>query len=342
MMAGAVCAATPSGVTLGKIQLFKDWTVGCDNGLACQAVALAAEGPSDDTLALVVTRAAGTTAPLAIEMSGFEAKADRYRVVIDGRVAQTGSMPVGSEAIKIAGPEAVKLARAMARGKAMRVIDGGGTDLGTASLTGASAALRYIDAEQGRAGSRGAVIATGPKMTTAKKAALPVITAKKITPTDMLPDASALVALSENSSCAPERLGSTQDTAYSLGNGANGAQALIMLNCGAGAYNVSTGVYVAQADKAGKWSFKPATFDYGASGFSDDGNIPILINSDWDAATQTISSYSKGRGLGDCGTTESWVWDGTGFRLTSATMMGECRGSRDWIPVWRAEVKLVP
>lgn len=335
-MTGAAFAVTP-----GKVVTFKDWTVGCDNGLACQAVALMPDGPSDDALSLAITRPAGATAPLAIEMSGFTTKADRYRVVIDGRVVQTGNMRVGSESIKVSGLDAMKLARAMAKGKAMRVIDGGGADLGATSLTGASAALRYIDAEQGRSGSRGAVIATGPKMAFAKKAVLPVVTARKIIPTDMLPDAASLVALSESSPCAAERTGSTEDTAYSLGTGPKGAQALVLLNCGAGAYNFSTGVYIGQADKSGKWAFAPAAFDYGASGFSPEAKIPLLVNSDWDAATQTISSYAKGRGLGDCGSSESWVWDGTSFRLTSATVMGECRGSLDWIPVWRAEIRFV-
>jgi Protein of unknown function (DUF1176) len=337
-----LAAAGAHAVTPGKVQTFKDWTVGCDNGLACQAVALMPDGPSDDALSLVITRQAGATAPLAIEMAGFTTKADRYRVVIDGRVAQTGNMQVSSEAIRLSGADALRLARSMAKGKAMRVIDGSGADLGEASLTGVSAALRYIDSEQGRAGSRGAVIATGPKMATAKKAVLPVITAKKIVPTDILPDASALVALSESSPCAAERMGSTEDTAYSLGTGPRGAQALILLNCGAGAYNFSSGVYVGERDKGGKWSFAPAQFDYGASGFSPDSKIPILINSDWDAAKQTISSYAKGRDLGDCGSSESWVWDGTGFKLTGASVMGECRGSRDWITVWRAEVRIAP
>jgi hypothetical protein len=77
---------------------------------------------------------------------------------------------------------------------------------------------------------------------------------------------------------------------------------------------------------AGKWTFEPAKFDYGATGFSADSKIPLLVNADWDAATQTIGSFSKGRGLGDCGSSESWVWDGTMFRLTDATVMGECRG----------------
>lgn len=341
LAAALLAGAAAYAVTPGKLQTYRDWTVGCDNGLSCQAVALMAEAPSDNALSLVITRPAGATAALAIRMSGFTTKADRYRVVIDGGIAQTGNMQVGSESITLSGVSAIRLARAMAKGRAMRLIDGAGTDLGAASLNGASAALRYIDAEQGRAGTRGAVIATGPKMPTAKKAVLPVITAKRIKPSDMLPDAAALVALSESSPCANERLGSTEDTAYSLGTGARGAQALVLLNCGAGAYNFSSGVYVGDRDDKGKWTFAAAKFDYGASGFSTDSKIPLLVNADWDVATQTVSSYAKGRGLGDCGSTESWVWDGAMFRLTKASAMGECRGSLDWIPVWRAELRFV-
>jgi Protein of unknown function (DUF1176) len=336
-----MAASSPAPVP-GKVETFKDWTVGCDNGLACQAVSLATEGVSEGILSMVVTRPSGATDPLIIEMSGFTSKADRYRVVVDGRVVSTGKMQVGSETIVVTSVNAMRLARAMARGKAIRVIDGAGTDLGTASLSGVSAALRHIDAQQGRIGSRGAVIATGPRMASARKSAIPVIEVKKITPTDVLPDTSALVALSEGSPCAEERFGSTEDTAYSLGVGANGAQALVLLNCGAGAYNFSSGVYVGQRNSAGKWAFAPAEFDYGASGFSDDSKIPILINADWNAARQQLSSYAKGRGLGDCGSSESWVWDGARFRLTEAKVMGECRGSLDWIPVWRAEVRFTP
>jgi Protein of unknown function (DUF1176) len=341
--AGTVSVAADSPAPIpGKVETYKDWTVGCDNGLACQAVSLATEGVSEGTLSTVITRPSGATSPLTIQMSGFTSKADRFRIMVDGRVATTGTMQVGSGTIAVTGANAMRLARAMARGKTIRLIDGAGTDLGTASLTGVSAVFRHIDGQQGRAGSRGAIIATGPRMATAKKSAIPVIEVKKITPTDMLPDASALVALSEGSPCAEQRLGSTEDTAYSLGTGANGAQALVLLNCGAGAYNFSSGVYVGRRNSAGKWAFEPAKFDYGAGGFSDDSKIPIVVNADWDAAKQTLSSYAKGRGLGDCGSSESWVWDGTRFRLTEAKAMGECRGSLDWIPIWRAEVRLTP
>jgi Protein of unknown function (DUF1176) len=336
--ASAVYGASPMP---GKISNFKDWSVGCDNGLSCQAVALLPDGPWDDGLSVVITRSSGAQAPLAIEVGGFAAKANRYRVIIDGKAVHSGSVPTGSEAIKIEGKESLKIARAMAIGRSLRLVDGSGANLGMASLSGVAAALRYIDAEQGRAGSRGAAVAFGAKKATAKKAAYPVFQIRKMLPTDMLPDATALVALSESSPCSEERLGSTEDTAYSLGAGAQGPLALVMLNCGAGAYNFSSGIYVGRRDNAGKWTFEPAKFDYGATGFSEESKIPLLVNADWDAAKQTINSYSKGRGLGDCGSAESWVWDGNMFRLTSAALMGECRGSLDWIPTWKAEVKII-
>lgn len=340
--AAALIAVASHAITPGKVTTFKDWTVGCDNGLACQAVALMPETGADQQFSLVVKRPEGMAAPLAIELAGAPSKSTSYRILVDGRAVSSGALVRDSDFIAVSGAEAMKLARAMAKGKAVEVRDGSGANLGMASLAGVSAALRYIDAQQGRAGTTGAIVATGKRKASARKATLPVITAKKIAPSNMLPDASALVALSESSPCAADRFDSTQDTAYSLGTGTNGAQALVLLNCGAGAYNFSSGVYIGQQDSFARWSFAPAKFDYGATGFSAESLIPLLVNADWDAGTQTIKSYAKGRGLGDCGSAESWVWDGNMFRLTGATQMGECRGSLDWIPVWRAEVRLTP
>jgi Protein of unknown function (DUF1176) len=342
LIAASVHGASPAGPAVGKLMTFKDWTVGCDNGLACQAVALMPEGGADQPLSVVVKRASGVAAPFTIELAGAQSKATSYRILIDGRIAFNGAIKQDSDFVMLSGTEAMKFARAMTRGKIVEMIDSIGAKIGSASLSGTSAALRYMDAQQGRAGSAGAIIATGKKRATARKAVIPVITAKKIALSKVLPETSAMVALSESSPCAAERFGSTEDTAYSLGNGPNGAQALVMLNCGAGAYNFSSGIYIGQRDAKGKWSFAPATFDYGAAGFSEESKIPLLVNADWDAATQTIASFAKGRGLGDCGSSESWIWDGASFRLTSATAMGECRGSLDWIPIWRAEARLVP
>ncbi|MFN3451806.1 MAG: DUF1176 domain-containing protein [Sphingorhabdus sp.] len=337
LSAGAMASA--QAVKPSEVPIFKDWTVGCDNGLSCQAVALADEAFSEDMLSVVVTRQGGADTQINVAVSGASGKPGRYRVMIDGRLVADGSISTAEEPINISGATALKLLRTMARGKNIMLTDDSGQKIGSTSLAGAAAALRYIDAKQGRAGTKSAIVAIGKRTYLGRRASLPTIAATKIVPNNILPDTSAIVALSEASPCAQERFGSTQDTVYSLGNGPKGPRALVLLNCGAGAYNFSSGIYTGQRNASGKWSFEPAQFDYGATGFSDESEIPILVNAGWDAATQTMSSYSKARGLGDCGSSESYVWDGKMFRLTAASFMGDCRGSTDWIPTWRANVQ---
>ena len=70
-----------------------------------------------------------------------------------------------------------------------------------------------------------------------------------------------------------------------------------------------------------------------SAGKSGTGDI---TNGDWDPKTRRLSSYEKGRGLGDCGSTENYAWDGARFRLVEQNEMGECRGSADYIRTWTA------
>jgi hypothetical protein len=72
------------------------------------------------------------------------------------------------------------------------------------------------------------------------------------------------------------------------------------------------------------------------------GDAADLTNGGWDPKTRLLGSYEKGRGLGDCGSAESYAWDGRRFRLIEATTMGECRGSHDWITVWTARAETLP
>lgn len=327
---------SPPVVTPAKVANFKNWAVGCDNGLACEAVSLAPESAPDGAVALAISRKAGLNDMLSINLSGFSTQSDRFRILVDNRVVDTGNMVAGSGTIAITGPKAAKLARAMVRGVNLLLADGDGQDLGKVSLAGVSASFRYIDAAQGRTGSRGAIVAKGRKRSAVKESIVPLVTAKRIMPSEQLPDAAALVALSEGSPCAAERFGATEDSAYSLGP----TQALVLLNCGSGAYNFSVGAYVGNRDDAGKWTFAPASFDYAPNRLSENSNLALLVNADWDSQTQTISSHAKGRGIGDCGSSQQYVWDGSSFRLIQANAMDECRGSLDWITVWRAEVSL--
>ena len=83
----------------------------CDNRLACEAVSLYPEEASFDGISLALSRAS-LTGDVAITPGGFESKSDRYRIIIDGRVADTGPISVTpSEPIKVTGTDALRLAR---------------------------------------------------------------------------------------------------------------------------------------------------------------------------------------------------------------------------------------
>jgi hypothetical protein len=42
--------------------------------------------------------------------------------------------------------------------------------------------------------------------------------------------------------------------------------------------------------------------------------------------TKTLSSFHKGRGLGDCGTIGEWAWAATDFKLTGVWVKDDCDG----------------
>src|SRR3546814_18815150 len=100
-----------------------------------------------------------------------------------------------------------------------------------------------------------------------------------------------------------------------------------MLPCGAGAYNFSSAALIATG-KFGKREFTAPIFDLQPGwGMKEDG-YPMLVNYGWDAARSTLSSYTRGRGLGDCGGAETYVWDGSQFSLVEARSMGISEASR--------------
>jgi hypothetical protein len=335
--ANATTANPP--VKLGETRYQKNWAFGCDNGLRCEAVALMPPNFPDGMLSLVVSRSAGPDGELTINIFNFDSENNRYRLLIDGKLINSGAISEGIAPISVTGKDALKLARAIVKGSQIQVIDGAGRDLGRVSLSGSAAALRYIDAQQGRVGSKDALAAFGRRSKKPLSATLPVIKAKKITPAEFVPETADLVALVENSKCNNDGSGLTQDAAYSLGNKDGQPQALALLNCGGGAYNFATIAYVGTRDAAGKWQFEPAKFDYHNGVVTNEGNYKIIMNSGWEAPNQKLTSYQKGRGPGDCGSSADYVWDGQMFRLTHARVMEECRGSLDWITVWRAKVE---
>lgn len=334
MLTLAFLAAAAAGPQVGPIQAFGDWVVACDNVHACEMTSLMpGDGMSSiadeyGAVALSLARRAGPAALFDAEFQFSVPKVTSVRIQVDGRVVATGT--VRNDQLRFTGAEATRIIDALIKGKQLTVGDSADTLIGLVSLQGSTAALRFIDAEQGRADTVTAAVARGKKPATAAAIAPPVPVIPSIRaggkPAAVGP---ALVkAMGAASECESEFTeGPPKVEAYAIGGG----KTLALLPCGAGAYNFMTVPFLVSGGKP-----VLAQFDF-APGMTEAGEaMPMLVNASWDPRTGRLSSYSKGRGLGDCGSAEDYVWDGTRFRLVEARQMIECRGSVNWLTVWRA------
>jgi hypothetical protein len=277
-------------------------------------------------MTLQVSRAAGADGVVEVALDMPQGDGDAPATLrIDGRtfvVAGKGQRDASAEAI----------ARALANAMTIEALDKGGKRLGTISAAGAAAALRYIDAQQGRAGTVTALVARGdkPAATVPAARAAPRVRAVAFAGKAATLSADLLASLRKTAECDPSFTGSGPRT-HGLADGAT----LVLLPCSAGAYNEIDALFIVRDGKA-----EPAKVD-AAAGFEEtgaDSQTPVhsVINGEVEGGV--LNSYAKGRGLGDCGVMQSFVWDGAQLRLVEQRSMGECRGNPDYLPVWRARV----
>lgn len=61
------------------------------------------------------------------------------------------------------------------------------------------------------------------------------------------------------------------------------------------------------------------------------------INGGYAADSRTLLAFANGRGVGDCGTTQTWTWTGNTFVLSAEREMQECWGMPAdlWPTTWR-------
>lgn len=322
-------AAAASSPTPGQLRTFTDWIVGCDNGRACQASGLY---PDDDfdALTMVVVRGAEREAPpriwintddLAVASLTADGRRLPVRLMTDQGV--TSVRPDDSTAFV----EAAKAARQLG------LLDASGAEVGHVSLAGLSAAFLYMDDQQKRVGTATALIRKGarpagavpppPSLPLIVPPPVPKIPPRRLSKADVAREQVAHECeATESEDFAPTHV--RLDAATTL--------ALLPTPCDNGAYNFFSSALL--IDQNGK--VRPARLDSPAGMSPENDNT--LVNADWDEKTQLLYTYEKGRGLGDCGTMQSFAWDGAQFRLVQRSDMGECRGSTDYITTWRAAV----
>ncbi len=326
--ASSAPVAADTAVTPGELKTFGDWAVGCDNTALCSMASLGPDGGLFPEVTMAILRQPGPEGAfdLSFDVPGEGPPVRPVAVEIDGR-----RLPLG----ELNGPAATAVVRAMANGKTLVILEGSDRRRATLSLAGASAALRWIDARQGRAGTVTAAVATGPQPATAvpERRPAPVVRALVATGVATVPTPAQLAGMRKQAGCE-ERMADGevwQPESHALGGGAT----LVLLPCSAGAYNLSSALFVLKHGR-----FAPALTDtptgFGPTPAAGTDRLESVVNGAWKDGE--LTSYAKGRGLGDCGVTQTMVWDGTRLRLTEQAEMGECRGNPNYITTWRTQV----
>ncbi len=326
-------AVQPAVWSVGEARSFRDWIAACDNARACAAYGLQADGGGGAYVVLRRGAEAGAAATV-----GLRAMAPEAATAPMLRVEAAGGPGFGPKdypadvagpylAVEVPAEDAPALVAALIGGTALRLASveaGVAGETQAVSLAGSAAALLDLDDRQGRVGTVTALVRPGAAPASAVPAppSLPVVARlpmAAIDPPPALPDG---VAPSGEPSCAP-----VAPLAFDLGGGVT-----LWGVCGyAAAYNTSFGFTILDADGA-----RPADFEI-------PGRPPDMPESLTGPSLAvdglTLHALDLGRGLGDCGLSARWGWDGRGFGLVALSGIETCAGvlPEDWPVLWRSE-----
>lgn len=347
LVAGVVLSAAPASA---EIKQFRDWVAACDNLRTCAAFGFDAELSGNSFIRL--ERDGAADAALRITIVVEAQKEVKFRLAFDDpALAGLPTEPIAGEAtadddfrrVTIAEPQAVAAALASLRKAKTLVItriDPAGAPASDPvkseiSLSGLAAALLWIDDQQKRVGTVTALVGRGDKGAAAVPGvpALPVVTAAKRATGPVPKKAPAAVIATARAICEGKKVGEPDDV---VRLDANAVMYSFVCTSLSGAYNFFNALVIEQPGKPVRRAEFKFPREYGAT---DHDYAPI--NAGFDEATQTLSTFNKGRGLGDCGSSSEWAWDGQAFRMIRSKAMPECHGigEADWPVLYRAERK---
>lgn len=333
----AVSSATQAAATpdapLQKV--FRNWQVTCNNLNDCDVRNL------DEGLRIILERKAGADGSAELKFQGFgndnpegiwldgkrwptditfsKASEDDFNVASSTRLATIQQWIQASK-------NALELSLAP-QGDA-------------ASLSGLNAALLLVDERQGRLKNQTALLRVGnnepaivPPRPLPPVLNYAVPTVVELNNTQALIDGAikANAALLEKESCEPNEENRGRSEAQPLDD----KQALVLINCGLGAYQSSSMLFI--SDRTDPTRSTSLTLPLPLPG--ENGQPEILswfTEAEYDPKTATLSFSGRGRGIADCGHSGSWKYDGKTFHLASYNSQPSCNGGEpgDWPSVW--------
>lgn len=347
--AGAAAPNVGAGPSAQPVyRQFRDVVVACDNVRHCAAIGVthAASG-----LVLSLARDAGATGAQHLVLRAPWGKFDATALRLDDAPApEIVALPWRHEGGEAGEWEALHLEDPAAIAHFIDLVrDGALLDAGAdrrVSLAGLSAALLYIDDHQQRLDTAGAWLRRGERADTGVPAApsLPVLPPAPPAPPALDPARgerlarqarATQTAVLDAQECEPA--GGAYDVArLDTVTALDDTHALVLLACFAGAYQHSSLAFRAALDGR---RIEPLVLP-GPPMREDSmqhGDFDLLTSPGYDPDTGTLGIYARGRGIGDCGFSAEWRFDGQAFALARFVEMDQCGGLMPdhWPVLWR-------
>lgn len=327
-----------SAIAAPAQQSFTDWQVTCNNQNFCTA----RNTGLHQGLVMTLARSAGahTDVNLRIDLGNLETAETRAqpiapRLLLDNQqlVLEKDKWQQTPHHLVTNDADAINaLLDKIGNANAITLIQG----QGNISLTGLKAALLFIDSQQKRVGSETAWIKKGddPPLSVPPAPAL-----KEVTITNPTPTPFTQIELNDLLDYGTWRMNNSQCSLDPMRREArvfaiSDEKALMLISCEAGAYNVVDLAWIVSRQKPFvarqihlKLPFTPAS-----------ENLDLeLMNAGYDDANKELTTLSKGRGMGDCGISSRWRFDGQRFRLVRYAEEPSCdgwHGSGAWPTLW--------
>jgi hypothetical protein len=302
-----------------------DWEIACDNTRTCRAAGYHSDNNTDMAVSVLLTREAGSSTPVKAQLmlgqygdkpdlSALPAKF-MLGLEIDGKTM--GRLQMEKDSLTADLPQKMVTALLGAVTKNTTIEFAYGDMRWPLSGAGATATLLKMDEFQGRLGTPSALVRKGSKSESSVRPAVPV--PKLVTPP--LPKAQlgdesftkrhanallqALKASTPEDECAD--LFATEGDAPQLESvRLSNTQMLVSTRCWLAAYNFGYGHWLVNTQPPFKAKL--------VNTMANDGT-----------ANGTLSASHKGRGLGDCWSSDEWNWDGRKFVHTQSSTTGQCK-----------------
>lgn len=318
--------AAPSSTATSLSFTHHDWQLVCDNTRTCRAAGYSSDG-DPNPVTVLLTRNAGSGQPVTGQVMlgdyGSDSSAAKLPAVlklgmrVNGRaVGQIVIETKSTMSADLSTAQVNALLAALPRASTIEWIGGGQS--WQLSDKGAAAALLKMDEFQGRIGTTSALIRKGPRGDEAVLPPLPAPVVVAVAPVKPLPGdtefakkhgkalrAALLPSVKDGGNCPkltePEEGVQEELTVHRL----SATKLLVSMPCWLAAYNFGSGFWVINNVPP----FRPVLVTDSGSDYSDG----------------SISASHKGRGLGDCWSTDTWTWDGKDFIHTESSTTGMCK-----------------